>query len=312
MALPRLLSCSQVIRHQVHQFPAADMVGQLSSLSVACTQVRHMPQRSKFKTKHYDPKWRKERAAKMLKIDLPDYIKLKKDQNLSLEEMRAKMKKEGISPPTPYQERPILITCTDFGIRAQDMLHYRLMNMQSEWTEAHISNGNVEISLTAKIKSVEDKLHELVTERAFPDLTLDLSEKTIRWKWIESLEPPTVTHVRQTDIITKENIYGQVTVRMHSKQMLAIYDRFGRLVYGSETMPKDVLEYVVFEKHLSDQYGCWRLHAKIVPEWMPRRDAVHRTFVMPSLQEVEEEEPKQEDDGSVVSSADAQSQPVAA
>lgn len=49
-------------------------------------------------------------------------------------------------------------------------------------------------------------------------------------------------------------------------QCLAVYDRFGRLIYGSEVLAKDVLEYVVFEKHLSNEYGLWRLHAKIIPE----------------------------------------------
>jgi hypothetical protein len=45
-------------------------------------------------------------------------------------------------------------------------------------------------------------------------------------------------------------------------QTLALYDRFGRLMYGSEELIKDVLEYVVFEKHISDIYGLWRVHAQ--------------------------------------------------
>jgi hypothetical protein len=45
------------------------------------------------------------------------------------------------------------------------------------------------------------------------------------------------------------------------------------LIHGSEAVAKDVLEYCVFEKHLSNVYGTWRLHAKIIPDWMPRRFA---------------------------------------
>lgn len=60
--------------------------------------------------------------------------------------------------------------------------------------------------------------------------------------------------------------------------MLAIYDRFGRLMHGSEIIAKDVLEYVVFEKHLSNQYGLWRIHAKIVPHWLPPKEPTKRTF----------------------------------
>lgn len=50
---------------------------------------------------------------------------------------------------------------------------------------------------------------------------------------------------------------------------MAIYDRFGRLSHGSEVVAKDVLEYVVFEKHVANQYGGWRVHGKIIPDWAP-------------------------------------------
>lgn len=63
--------------------------------------------------------------------------------------------------------------------------------------------------------------------------------------------------------------------------MLVVYDRFGRLMYGSEILAKDVLEYVVFEKHLSNKYGSWRLHGKIIPDWMPPKESVPKTYRMP-------------------------------
>lgn len=43
--------------------------------------------------------------------------------------------------------------------------------------------------------------------------------KTISWRFIESLEPPKVVHARCPDMVSKGNLYGQVTVRMHSKQV---------------------------------------------------------------------------------------------
>lgn len=61
---------------------------------------------------------------------------------------------------------------------------------------------------------------------------------------------------------------------------MAIYDRFGRLMHGSETLPKDVLEYVVFEKHLANKYGRWRVHDKIIPDWMPPKEPLKRTYAM--------------------------------
>ncbi|XP_051239688.1 39S ribosomal protein L45, mitochondrial [Dicentrarchus labrax] len=126
-----------------------------------------------------------------------------------------------------------------------------------------------------------EKLHSLVTERCYPEMTRGNRFKTIRWRFVESLEPPKVVHARCPDMVSKGNLYGQVTVRMHSKQTLAIYDRFGRLMLGSEEQPKDVLEYLVIERHLVNPYGRWRLHGKIVPSWAPAKDPVIKTVMIP-------------------------------
>ncbi|XP_034043837.1 39S ribosomal protein L45, mitochondrial [Thalassophryne amazonica] len=127
----------------------------------------------------------------------------------------------------------------------------------------------------------KEKLHSLLTERCYPEMTRGTRYKTIRWTFVESLEPPQVVHARCPDILSKDNLYGQVTVRMHSRQTLAIYDRFGRLMVGSEEQPKDVLEYLVMERHLINPYGCWRLHGKIVPSWAPPKDPIIKTVMIP-------------------------------
>ncbi len=80
-------------------------------------------------------------------------------------------------------------------------------------------------------------------------------------------------------MINLSRLKFQVTVRFHTQQTLAVYDRFGRLVYGNEVVAKDVLEYVVFEKHLANVYGLWRIHEKIIPDWMPERDAGRKTYI---------------------------------
>ncbi|NXH14969.1 RM45 protein, partial [Bucco capensis] len=127
----------------------------------------------------------------------------------------------------------------------------------------------------------KQKLHSLVTERCYPEMVRGNRYKTIRWSFVESLEPPRVVHMRCDSIVNKGNLYGQVTVRMHTRQCLAIYDRFGRLMYGGEQMPKDVLEYVVFERYLVNPYGTWRMHGKIVPEWAPPKEPIVKTVMIP-------------------------------
>lgn len=47
-------------------------------------------------------------------------------------------------------------------------------------------------------------------------------DKTIRWKFIESLTPPRTVHARCTELITKENVFAQITVRFHTQQVRII------------------------------------------------------------------------------------------
>lgn len=65
---------------------------------------------------------------------------------------------------------------------------------------------------------------------------------------------------------------------------MALYDRFGRLLYGNERIAKDVLDFIVFEKHLTDTYGKWRIHGKIKPQWeLPNYELVKTmAFSIPS------------------------------
>ncbi|KAL3321187.1 39S ribosomal protein L45, mitochondrial [Cichlidogyrus casuarinus] len=115
------------------------------------------------------------------------------------------------------------------------------------------------------LKKNSDGLLKYVTEMAYGKLLEGLELKTIEWKFLKSLEPANVVQVRAQEIGIKDVWYGQVTVRFHSQQTIAIYDRFGRLTYGNPNIPVDVLEYVVFEKHLTNEYGSWRIHSKIKP-----------------------------------------------
>lgn len=142
-------------------------------------------------------------------------------------------------------------------------------------------------ALVAKDK---EKLIEYVTEHLYPRMLTGAENVTMRWRFIKSLEPPRVVHARETHLITKENIFAQVTVRMHTQQSLAVYDRFGRLVHGSEILAKDVIEYIVFEKNISNLYGEWRMHEKITPPWSAPKQPSPSTY---RYVEPAEEEPVQ-------------------
>jgi len=40
-----------------------------------------------------------------------------------------------------------------------------------------------------------------------------------------------------------------------------------------------------FEKHLANEYGLWRVHAKIIPEWLPPKEPSAITYIKPAATE---------------------------
>ena len=94
-------------------------------------------------------------------------------------------------------------------------------------------------------------------------------------------------------------------------QTLAIYDRFGRLMHGSEFVAKDVLEYIVFERHLANEYGKWRIHGKIIPTWQAPKEPSVVTGIKPEPVAIKEDEKPSEDsklDTPTIASSDTKPQ----
>lgn len=250
------------------------------------------------------------RRKKYVKVELPNYNE--RFEDFTLEEQRSKMKERGIKPPRPYMERPFYIASTGGTFEAyvppegdgkmssikgvaKEKLQFlekkgksmmairKIRAYEEDFEPPEFAEKAQEIYIKAHEALMNKSKYELrqyVTERAYPEMMYNVKDKTLRWRFLKSLEPPHVIHARCTDVISKENIFGQVTVRFHTQQSLAVYDRFGRLMHGSEILAKDVLEYVVFEKHLSNEYGIWRLHDKIIPDWTPPLEPSKRTFVV--------------------------------
>ncbi|KAK7092580.1 hypothetical protein V1264_008303 [Littorina saxatilis] len=298
----------------------------------------HMQVRGFPSTKHYDPKFRKQRKEKFFKIDLPDFQKLIKDSKSTPDEFRMKLKKEGRLPPRTFQERPINISNTgaifeafippegdgkssliskegvkqkysELEKKGKSLLDLRKVRKFEEGFDTkEFAQLALDIVIEAQelltnLEKNQERLHDLVTEKAFPEMVHGLDTKTIRWQFVQSIESPRTVHVRTTEMLSKDNLYAQVTVRLHTQQILAVYDRFGRLMYGDPEQHRDVLEYVVLEKHIANEYGQWRIHGKIIPDWMPSRGVLHKTYVkpefdpLPELEEEEKEEKKTESSG---------------
>ncbi|KAH7950948.1 hypothetical protein HPB52_003261 [Rhipicephalus sanguineus] len=269
--------------------------------------------------KHWLPKWKALRRRKVIKIKLPEFEEMRHRDQMTPEEMRAKLKEQGVAPDRPWNERthggvfePYLPPEGDGKVslltkagavqrmRRLEMRGKSYMNLrkirayEDEFDLVEFADVAQDIYIEAHkalANRDEEKLQDLVTEHCYPIMMENIERKTLRWQFVRSLEPPRAVHVRCTDMISKENLFGQITMRFHSQQTLAVYDRFGRLMHGSEAIIKDVLEYVVFEKHISNLYGTWRLHSKIIPDWQPPKEPMRKTFVKPKPKEQPEEAP---------------------
>ncbi|KYM99094.1 PREDICTED: probable 39S ribosomal protein L45, mitochondrial [Cyphomyrmex costatus] len=269
--------------------------------------------------KHWNPKWKKERRQKVIKIELPKFDDDNDDPTkMNKEQMRSRMKEHGFLPQKPWKERPAFINSTSaifesYIVPEGDGKYSAITKEGAKQKFTFVEKKGKSLIAIRKIKSFDDsfktsifleealdiyqKAHEAlaskneeeiikyVTELVYPKITHNIMNKTIHWKFLESLEPARLVHARNTDVITKENVFAQLTVRFHTQQVLAIYDRFGRLIQGSEILRKDVLEYIVFEKHLANEYGVWRIHGKIIPSWMTPTDIAEGTYVLPKEEE---------------------------
>lgn len=265
-----------------------------------------------YHNRHRDPKYRTERARKVWPVNLPDFDYMRKTEGKqSPEEIRSKLKEKGVVPPSPYEEREMyspstmalideykppgdgksssivgkvkvpLVSSVEWNKRRQSVNMIRqyegndfdldVFARQSVeiYTKAHEALSNKD----------EEGIFDYVTEHCFPLMTAGINRHTIIWKFLGEVEPPEVVQVRVADLVAKTNKYAQITVKMHTKQIMAVFDRHGRLMLGSPTDSKDVLEYIVFEKYLANEYGSWRIHARIRPEESNERPIQVKTRV---------------------------------
>ncbi|KAJ8962543.1 hypothetical protein NQ318_000935 [Aromia moschata] len=264
-------------------------VGLLAPLANASNVqiVRHR------RTKHWNPKFKLLRAQKVLKVDLPNFNE--KVEEMSEEEIRSKMKEHGLLPPSVGGTSGAMQSVRFLEKKSKTMMAIRKIRQFEEefdTPEFCAEATKIYIKMHEMLASKDkDNMIDVVTERAYPEVMHNIESKTIHWKYIKNIELPRVVQARCTDIISKENIFAQITVRFHTQQILAIYDRFGRLMHGSEILAKDVLEYVVFEKHLANEYGTWRVHAKIIPDWLPPKEPSAITYKQKTEPPTEEETP---------------------
>ncbi|UXI17217.1 signal recognition particle 14 kDa protein-like [Sarcoptes scabiei] len=252
------------------------------------------------------------RSKKVIKIELPDFEELRSNTKINPEEYVSRMKEKGIAPTVPYKEKPIVITSllgvldpyvppeydakksilsTKGIVQKSTNVKQKTQTLMAVKQIRQYQDGFDLPKFVERAQEIYIKTHELlasnakeelleyVTEFIYPIMTFQIKNQSIRWKFIKFIEEPRAIQVRTQTMIDKANMFAQITVRFYSQQTLAIYDRFGHLVHGNEALAKDVIEYVVFEKNISEANSKWRLHSKIVPDWLPQKEPIRSTFV---------------------------------
>jgi len=279
---------------------------QTMNMSWGNTNVR--PKRGSHRpNRHWDPKTKGLRAAKVMQIKLPQIEEQRRVTANAKEDpsaIKEYLKKQGKLPTNPNMEYPNYLASTmgaldpylppegegkaTFmgsaklwakqktidpleGKRKSIMAVRKIRNFEPEFDPKSFAQQAEQIYIDAHEALAgkrDKKLQELVTETAYPNMKHQTEKVSMYWEFIEALEPPLVKQVRVGEILTADNKFAQVTMRFHTKQILAVYDRFGRLIHGHPHVAKDVIEFVVFEKHIVSIYGKWRLHQKMIPQWL--------------------------------------------
>ena len=55
--------------------------------------------------------------------------------------------------------------------------------------------------------------------------------KKIHWRFVKEVERPRLVQARVASILERDNLYAQVTVRLHTEQVLVAYQNFMEKVY---------------------------------------------------------------------------------
>ncbi|XP_019494334.1 PREDICTED: 39S ribosomal protein L45, mitochondrial isoform X2 [Hipposideros armiger] len=141
------------------------------------------------------------------------------------------LSKEGLSQKTERLKKNVASQLSIRKIKQYDA-NFKIKEFPEKakdiFIEAHLCLNN----------SDHDRLHTLATENCFPDMVWDIKYKTVRWSFVESLEPPHVVQVRCSSMLNQGNIYGQITVRMHTRQVEApavLHSQIGYLLRSTKT-----------------------------------------------------------------------------
>jgi large subunit ribosomal protein L45 len=117
-------------------------------------------------------------------------------------------------------------------------------------------------------------LRTFLTENAVESLKEEVERRQFVWKFLEQIERPRVVNAKIIPMESKDNYFAQVVVRLHSSQIMVVYNAVGQILRGHPSKPNRVIDYVVMERHLETMGGGlgWRIAGKLPPQIPWKKD----------------------------------------
>ncbi|XP_062520114.1 large ribosomal subunit protein mL45-like [Corticium candelabrum] len=112
----------------------------------------------------------------------------------------------------------------------------------------------------------KQKLQELMTENAYQSVKKQCTDKQLVWKFVKQIVSPRIVDARIEPVLTKETLFAQITVRINARQLFGVRHRFGKLLRGDDWKERDVIDYVILERHIVEALSVWRVCGKVAPE----------------------------------------------
>ncbi|KAF9904777.1 39S ribosomal protein L45, mitochondrial [Linnemannia zychae] len=108
-------------------------------------------------------------------------------------------------------------------------------------------------------------LEEICTPSMYAKLNRQLKDRVGRyeWKYHGIVEKPQIVSIRQGQI--GGHVLIQMIVRLHSNQSMGVFDKKNKLIAGDLKKSVPVLEYLVFQRYITDPEDNWRILGKTAP-----------------------------------------------
>ncbi|ORZ26537.1 hypothetical protein BCR41DRAFT_348464 [Lobosporangium transversale] len=139
----------------------------------------------------------------------------------------------------------------DFGITARFL---------GESEEAYIGMNE------AFAKGDRGYLEEMCTPSMYAKLKSQLKDRVGRYEWRYHglVEKPQIVSIRQGQI--GGHVLIQMIVRLHTNQSMAVFDKKNKQVAGDLKRITPVLEYIVFQRFITDPEDNWKILGKASPD----------------------------------------------